>query len=439
MKNEIMIHNKLEQYRTKLVAAHSELSSLVNESKSPASYPTDLKNIISLLSRLFEFHDELTKSEQRTYYSRIIELCDKIIIFNKENKHPLSNKVANTVSEIQLMSDILLKGTYRNSNIIDNKDSFEMTIQNSVNQSLSRIKSTSDSILAKAETRYLELEESLKAAETESKRRIELSVRSFKTKEAELENILGGLSAKSMASINLDQAAKEKSSADKMRAYGVLWLACSIIFGMFILNDYTHFLSYKLSTEALDKLNVYSTFIILFPLILLIVAYLCAFSDNRPKKLRIFLRSNFPNIKILYVFTSLFILVSIFFIFFEYVKPIDSEKIKLSMEWFLIRFFTITLITSPGIYLLKESAGHRGKENLYRQRGTQLATIGSYLEALPDEHQHEIKKDLAKNFFSFHNGKADTSSVPDFINDCKELTSALRGMESSKQSYFKRK
>lgn len=96
------------------------------------------------------------------------------------------------------------------------------------------------------------------------------------------------------------------------------------------------------------------------------------------------------------------------------------ELKELGFEFFALRFMTVILVSSPAMYLLKESATHRAKENLYRQRGTQLLTIRGYLSDLSNEQRSEVKHKLAENFFSFHNVKADTSNVPDFIKNMNE-------------------
>lgn len=98
------------------------------------------------------------------------------------------------------------------------------------------------------------------------------------------------------------------------------------------------------------------------------------------------------------------------------ITPIND----LGFGWFALRFMTITLLTAPSIYMLKESAYHRSKENLYRQRGTQLASIGAYLGELDPTERAAMKKELAANFFSFYDGKTDTSNVPDFIKNMNE-------------------
>lgn len=97
------------------------------------------------------------------------------------------------------------------------------------------------------------------------------------------------------------------------------------------------------------------------------------------------------------------------------------------LSWFLPRFLTLTFCSMPAIYLLKESASHRHKENLYRQRGTQLATLGSYLADFSnDDKRMDVKSELIKNFYSFNDGKADTSNVPDFLKQMKEFAAVTK-------------
>ncbi|UTZ33699.1 hypothetical protein HB762_20730 [Vibrio campbellii] len=115
---------------------------------------------------------------------------------------------------------------------------------------------------------------------------------------------------------------------------------------------------------------------------------------------------------------------------------------QLTSQWFLVRFLTITLLTGPFIYLLKESASHRSKENLYRQRGTQLSSIGAYLAELEMEERAILKKDLARNFFSMHDSKVDTQNVPDFIRDMKQivcLAKSINGHPTTMRERFTRK
>ncbi|EKO3457396.1 hypothetical protein NTH37_003611 [Vibrio fluvialis] len=97
--------------------------------------------------------------------------------------------------------------------------------------------------------------------------------------------------------------------------------------------------------------------------------------------------------------------------------------------WFFKRMSILILLTAPGIYFLKEAAVHRSKENVYRQRGVQLAAIAPYLNELEPCERQGIKKDLVKTFFSFHDGKADTKNVPDFLRDLKETMKIVRSID----------
>ncbi|MGD8230753.1 hypothetical protein [Vibrio sp. TRT 1302] len=117
--------------------------------------------------------------------------------------------------------------------------------------------------------------------------------------------------------------------------------------------------------------------------------------------------------------------------FFGEVTTTDQQ---LSTQWFLVRFLTITLLTAPFVYLLKESASHRTKENLYRQRGTQLSSIGAYLAELSVQERSELKRELARNFFTFHDGKSDVSNVPDFLKNMQDAISLAKNINGASES-----
>ncbi|MDC5805716.1 hypothetical protein OPW36_15935 [Vibrio europaeus] len=109
---------------------------------------------------------------------------------------------------------------------------------------------------------------------------------------------------------------------------------------------------------------------------------------------------------------------------------------ELTFEWILTRFLSISISASIAVYLLKESANHRSKENIYRQRGTQLATIGSYLKDFTDEKEKmRVKSELVSTFYSFHNGKADTSNVPDPNAQIKEVVALSKSLSKIVPTY----
>ncbi len=113
-----------------------------------------------------------------------------------------------------------------------------------------------------------------------------------------------------------------------------------------------------------------------------------------------------------------------------------------NLVWFLQRISLVILLTTPGIFLLKEATIHRQKENLYRQRGIQLAAIEPFIDEFPDDEKVKIKKELVKNFFTFHDGKAGTKHVPDFIRDMKEavgIAKSINGQAKTVSQRFNRK
>ncbi|HBC3454428.1 TPA: hypothetical protein KDY47_003281 [Vibrio parahaemolyticus] len=103
-----------------------------------------------------------------------------------------------------------------------------------------------------------------------------------------------------------------------------------------------------------------------------------------------------------------------------------------------MRLSMIILLTAPAIYLLKEAAVHRHKENLYRQRGIQLATISPYLEELEKTERAAIKKELVTSFFQFHDGKADSQNVPDFLRDMKEMVGIAKSINGQQKTVRER-
>ncbi|CAK1759678.1 conserved hypothetical protein [Vibrio crassostreae] len=124
------------------------------------------------------------------------------------------------------------------------------------------------------------------------------------------------------------------------------------------------------------------------------------------------------------------IIVTLMFIsHYIFGEKLLGTVVDLNLEWIVTRFLTISISASIAVYMLKESAAHRAKENLYRQRGTQLATIDSYLADFPDENEKmKVKTNLVNNFYSFHDGKVDTSNVPDPNAQIKEVAEISKSL-----------
>ena len=71
------------------------------------------------------------------------------------------------------------------------------------------------------------------------------------------------------------------------------------------------------------------------------------------------------------------------------------------MNWlvFLFRLGTAIVILIPAVYLAQESAKHRERERQNRRIQIELATIDSYLVALPESKRNELKEKLTEKFF----------------------------------------
>ncbi|MDW2141815.1 hypothetical protein H7696_05435 [Vibrio alginolyticus] len=147
-------------------------------------------------------------------------------------------------------------------------------------------------------------------------------------------------------------------------------------------------------------------------------------------------------IGIIFLFTSIALLGFMFKDYLGFGEKLTPETVALlkeiSTEVFVLRVMSVLLLTAPALYLLKESAAHRTKENIYRQRGTQIVSLPSYLEGLAEEDKNRLKNDLAISFFSFHDGKADTQSVPDFLRDMKEMVGIAKSINGPQKTVRER-
>ncbi len=65
----------------------------------------------------------------------------------------------------------------------------------------------------------------------------------------------------------------------------------------------------------------------------------------------------------------------------------------------LIRLMYAIAITSPAWYTAKESARHRSNADRARQTELELASLGPFIELMPDEKKHQIREELTKRYF----------------------------------------
>lgn len=65
----------------------------------------------------------------------------------------------------------------------------------------------------------------------------------------------------------------------------------------------------------------------------------------------------------------------------------------------LIRLMYALAITAPAWYTAKESARHRSNADRARQTELELASLGPFIELMPEEKKHQIREELTKRYF----------------------------------------
>nr|WP_315206656.1 hypothetical protein [uncultured Albidiferax sp.] len=65
----------------------------------------------------------------------------------------------------------------------------------------------------------------------------------------------------------------------------------------------------------------------------------------------------------------------------------------------LIRLMYAIAITAPAWYSAKESARHRSSADRARQTELELASLGPFIELMPDEKKYQIREELTKRYF----------------------------------------
>lgn len=65
----------------------------------------------------------------------------------------------------------------------------------------------------------------------------------------------------------------------------------------------------------------------------------------------------------------------------------------------LIRLMYAIAITAPAWYTARESARHRSSADRARQTELELASLGPFIELMPDEKKHQIREELTKRYF----------------------------------------
>ncbi|WP_433769342.1 hypothetical protein [Pseudomonas putida] len=94
----------------------------------------------------------------------------------------------------------------------------------------------------------------------------------------------------------------------------------------------------------------------------------------------------------------------------------------------LIRLFYAIVITSPAIYTARESARHRTNADRARQTELELASIGPFIELLPEDSKVAIRTGLTSSYFG-RTTEAHTVSSPLDPEHFKNLVEVLKAVK----------
>ncbi|WP_447837526.1 hypothetical protein [Aeromonas salmonicida] len=119
-----------------------------------------------------------------------------------------------------------------------------------------------------------------------------------------------------------------------------------------------------------------------------------------------------------------FLVVAVIYIAIE-VGLLVHGAADVTLEKILIRLIVTLVLMIPSAYLLKESARHRADERSFRKKGIHLATIDSYLANFDDASKLDVKRQLTANFFDNNDTVVDYSTVPDMNSSLVKLLEAL--------------
>lgn len=96
----------------------------------------------------------------------------------------------------------------------------------------------------------------------------------------------------------------------------------------------------------------------------------------------------------------------------------------------LIRLVYAVAITAPAWYSAKESARHRTNADRARQTELELASLGPFIELMPEEKKNEIREELTKRYFG-NQAQEHTAEPP--INIQKLADIAAKLMKAAKR------
>ena len=97
---------------------------------------------------------------------------------------------------------------------------------------------------------------------------------------------------------------------------------------------------------------------------------------------------------------------------------------------FLVRIATATIIALPAFYTARESARHRTNADRARQKELELASLGPFIELLPDPTKEAIRERMADRYFGSDAEPHDIKS-PISVDDAAKLIDVVAKVLSS--------
>jgi hypothetical protein len=104
---------------------------------------------------------------------------------------------------------------------------------------------------------------------------------------------------------------------------------------------------------------------------------------------------------------------------------IDLSKGEFDIYKSLIRILAAAVLTYPAIYASRESNKHRILETQNRNLELELASIGPFIELLPEDKKQVIKEDLVKKYFGNQISISDPKDEDISINGLEKLLKTI--------------
>jgi len=104
--------------------------------------------------------------------------------------------------------------------------------------------------------------------------------------------------------------------------------------------------------------------------------------------------------------------------------PVTTE----SLGAIAVRLLYAIAITAPAWYTAKESARHRTNSDRARQTELELASLGPFIELLPDDKKEKIREEMTKLYFG-RDIQPHTASSPLESATFKELAELVKSIK----------